>query len=300
MLEEAFNEWKQEADERFSQLKSNEEELNRIFIDLYGLQDELTPEVADKDVSVRRADYERDIKAFLSYFVGVTFGRYSLDVPGLAFAGGDWNASKYTSYLPNADDVLLITDEDYFGDNRDVINRLKEFLTATFGESSLKENLEFIAGALSKKGDTPEAQIRRYFLDDFYKKDHLSTYQKRPIYWQLQSGKKNGFKALMYLHRYDENTMATIRTKYLHPLQGAYENRISQLKQMLDQGLIGRDKSLASKELDKLLSQLDELVKYDQVLQHVANQHVILDLDDGVLVNHEKVQCGEKLLSPLK
>ncbi|WP_127848552.1 BREX-1 system adenine-specific DNA-methyltransferase PglX [Lacticaseibacillus hulanensis] len=299
-VEEAFNDWKKEADDRFNQLKANEEELNRIFIDLYGLQDELTPEVADKDVSVRRACYERDMKALLSYFIGVTFGRYSLDVPGLAFAGGDWDASKYTSYIPNTDDVVMITDEDYFGDNRDIINRLKEFLTVTFGEPHLQENLEFIAGALGKKGDNAEAQIRKYFLDDFYKKDHLSTYQKRPIYWQLQSGKKNGFKALMYLHRYDENTMATIRTRYLHPLQAAYENRITQLRKMLDQGLDGRDKIVASKELDKVLSQLDELVKYDQVLQHVANQHVVLDLDDGVLLNHEKVQCGEKLLAPLK
>ncbi|WP_155288050.1 BREX-1 system adenine-specific DNA-methyltransferase PglX [Lacticaseibacillus zhaodongensis] len=299
-IAEAFDQWKQEAENRFEQLKSNEEELNRIFIDLYGLQDELAPEEDDKDVSVRRADYKRDIKAFLSYFVGVTFGRYSLDTPGLAFAGGEWDAGKYKSYVPNTDDVLLLTDADYFGDNRDVIYRLKEFLTVTFGQQHLSENLDFIAGALDKKGDSSEAQIRKYFVDDFYKKDHLSTYQKRPIYWQLQSGKKNGFKALMYLHRYDSNTMAAIRTKYLHPLQSAYENRIEQLKQMLDQGLSGRDKNVASKELDKLLAQLDELVKYDQVLQHVANQHIVLDLDDGVLVNHKKVQAGEKLLTPIK
>lgn len=299
-IEEAFNQWSKEAENRFNQIKSNEEEINRIFIDLYGLQDELTPEVPDKDISVCKANRPRDIKAFLSYFIGVVFGRYSLDVTGLAFAGGEWNTSKYKTFLPNREDVLLLTDDDYFGDGRDIINRLKEFLTVTFGAEHLDENLAYIANSLDKKGDTPEVQIRKYFMNDFYKKDHLSTYKKRPIYWQLTSGKNDGFKALIYLHRYDENTMAMIRTKYLHPLQKAYVNRRTQLAEMIDTESNTRQRKQMTKALTKLDKQIDEITKYDISLQHVANMHIPLDLDDGVLVNHEKVQGDQKLLSPLK
>ncbi|WP_225047866.1 BREX-1 system adenine-specific DNA-methyltransferase PglX [Lacticaseibacillus kribbianus] len=299
-VEAAFDQWSKEADDRFNQLKANEEELNRIFIDLYGLQDELTPEVADKDVSVRRADRPRDIKAFLSYFVGVVFGRYSLDVPSLAFAGGDWDASKYKTFQPNKDNMIVLTDSDYFGDSRDIINRLREFLTVTFGAEHLAENLRFIADSLGKKGDSPEDQIRKYFLDDFYKKDHLSTYQKRPIYWQFDSGKQGGFRALMYLHRYDEDTLAMARTSYLHPLQEAYTNRLLQLEKMVEMESSTRQRNLMTKQIAQLKKQLDEIAKYDTKLQHVANMHIAIDLDDGVLVNHELVQGGQKLLSPLK
>ncbi|WP_179394508.1 BREX-1 system adenine-specific DNA-methyltransferase PglX [Lacticaseibacillus absianus] len=299
-VESAYNQWAKEAEERFNQLKANEEELNRIFIDLYGLQDELTPEVADKDVSVRKADLPRDIKAFLSYFIGVVFGRYSLDVPGLAFAGGEWDNSKYQTFQPNADDIIVLTDADYFGDQRDIINRLKEFLTVTFGAEHLDENLRFIAEALGKKGATAEQQIRNYFLDDFYKKDHLSTYQKRPIYWQLDSGKQSGFRALMYLHRYDENTLAMVRTSYLHPLQEAYANQLSSLTKMIEVEVNSKPRNEMTKQIAKLQKQLEEVAKYDGALQHVANMHIALDLDDGVLVNHEKAQGGQKLLSPLK
>ncbi|MFD1392905.1 BREX-1 system adenine-specific DNA-methyltransferase PglX [Lacticaseibacillus jixianensis] len=299
-LEAAFNRWSKEAQDRFDQLKSNEEELNRIFIDLYELNDELTPEVADKDVSVRRADRPRDIKSFLSYFIGVTFGRYSIDTPGLAYAGGDWDDSKYESYKPNKDNLILLTDEEYFGDERDIIFRLKEFLTATFGAEHLDENIRFIADSLDKKGETPEDQIRKYFLDDFYKKDHLSTYQKRPIYWEFSSGRQDGFKALIYLHRYDANTMAMVRTAYLHPLQDAYMSAREQLQRMRDTESQTREKSRIEKQLTKLNKQIDEIVKYDAKLQHVANMHIAIDLDDGVLVNHEKVQAGEKLLSTIK
>ncbi|WP_225884229.1 BREX-1 system adenine-specific DNA-methyltransferase PglX [Lacticaseibacillus mingshuiensis] len=299
-LQEAFAQWSKEADNRFNQLKSNEEELNRIFIDLYGLQGELTPEVADKDVSVRRADLPRDIKAFLSYFVGVTFGRYSIDTPGLAFAGGDWHPESYSTYQPNEDNLILLTDQEYFHDERDIIFRLKEFLTATFGEDHLDENVRFIADALDKKGATPEEQIRNYFLDDFYKKDHLSTYQKRPIYWELSSGKQAGFRALIYLHRYDQDTMAMVRTAYLHPLQEAYTATREQLQHFSESETNPREKNALSKRIATITKQLDELIKYDAKLQHVANSHIAIDLDDGVVVNHDKVQDGEKLLSPIK
>lgn len=298
-VEAAFNQWKQEAQDRFDQLKKNEEELNEIFIDLYGLQDELSPEESDKEVSVRKADLGRDIRAFMSYFVGVTFGRYSLDTPGLAFAGGDWDTSKYTSYQPNTDDVIVLTDSDYFGDDRDIMHRFREFLKATFGEEHLEENLTFIANALGKAGDTPEDQIRNYLFNDFYK-NHLTIYQKRPIYWQLDSGRQGGFKALMYLHRYDGDTMAMIRTSYLHTLQAAYEKRVSTLDTFVASETNTRQKNQLIKQRDHTRKQLEELVKYDAQLQHIANMHISLDLDDGVVVNHQKAQADVKLLTPIK
>ena len=298
-MEAAFNQWKQEAQDRFDQLKKNEEELNKIFIDLYGLQDELSPEESDKEVSVRKADLGRDIRAFMSYFIGVTFGRYSLDTPGLAFAGGDWDASKYTSYQPNADDVIVLTDSDYFGDDRDIMHRFREFLTVTFGKEHLEENLTFIAKALGKAGDTAEDQIRSYLFNDFYK-NHLTIYQKRPIYWQLDSGRQGGFKALMYLHRYDGDTMAMIRTSYLHTLQAAYEKRVTTLDTFIASETNTRQKNQLIKQRDHTRKQLEELVKYDAQLQHVANMHIAIDLDDGVVVNHQKVQADVKLLTPIK
>ena len=298
-VEVAFNQWKQEAQDRFDQLKKNEEELNKIFIDLYGLQDELSPEESDEEVSVRKADLKRDIRAFMSYFIGVTFGRYSLDTPGLAFAGGDWDASKYTSYQPNADDVIVLTDSDYFGDDRDIMHRFREFLTVTFGEEHLEENLTFIAKALGKAGDTAEDQIRSYLFNDFYK-NHLTIYQKRPIYWQLDSGRQGGFKALMYLHRYDGDTMAMIRTSYLHTLQAAYEKRVTTLDTFIASETNTRQKNQLIKQRDHTRKQLEELVKYDAQLQHVANMHIAIDLDDGVVVNHQKVQADVKLLTPIK
>ncbi|MCP9304656.1 BREX-1 system adenine-specific DNA-methyltransferase PglX [Lacticaseibacillus paracasei] len=299
-VEGAFKQWQKEADDRFNQLKANEEELNRIFIDLYGLQDELSPEEEDKDVSVRRACLPRDIKAFMSYFIGCVFGRYSIDTPGLAYAGGDWDASKYKTFFPNEDDVILLTDDDYFGDNRDVMNRFKEFLTTTFGSENLNENLEFIADTLGKRGDSSEEKIRTYLRDDFFKKDHLSTYQKRPIYWEFNSGRNGGFKALMYLHRYDRNTVAMIRTKYLHPLQEAYERKLVQLKKFEENEQQTRQKNKYKKQITTITKELDELIKYDEKLQHVANLHIDLDLDDGVLVNHAKAQADTKILTPLK
>ncbi|AKP67177.1 BREX-1 system adenine-specific DNA-methyltransferase PglX [Companilactobacillus ginsenosidimutans] len=297
-LRNAFNIWKQEAQERFDQLKSNEEELNKIFIDLYGLQDELTPEVDDKDVSVRLADEVRDIKAFLSYFIGVTFGRYSLDQDGIAFAGGEWSDDKYQSYKPNEDNLIVLTDDNYFNDQRDIINRLKEFLSVTFGAYTVDENLNYIASIIGKKADSDEDSIRRYFVEDFFK-DHNKIYQKRPIYWELTSGKNNGFNALMYLHRYDDNEMAMIRTNYLHPLQGLYESRLDQINKISDTETVAKEKKKLEKQVKHLSLQLEELKKYDPLIQHIANQKVELDLDDGVKVNYEKLQCGEKILTKI-
>jgi len=297
-LQNAFSILKDEAQSRFDQLKSNEEELNKIFIDLYGLNDELTPEVEDKDVSVRLADEERDIKSFLSYFIGVVFGRYSLDVDGLAFAGGDWDSDKYRSFVPNKDNILMLNDEKYFDDSRDIINRLKEFLKVTFGEESLNTNLKYISLIVGKKADNPEDSIRRYFVEDFFK-DHKKIYQKRPIYWEFSSGRNNGFKALMYLHRYGENELAMLRTDYLQPLQGRYESRLNQLNSLYEVETVAKEKKNIEKELKHVTKQLDEIRKYDQSIQHLANEKINLDLDDGVVVNYDKLQDGENILSKI-
>ena len=300
-LYQAYNSWSNEALTRFNQLKSNEEELNRIFINLYGLQDELTPEEDDKEVSVRKADQVRDIKAFLSYFIGCVFGRYSLDQDGLVYAGGDWDASKYTTFKPNKENIILLTDRQYFDDNRDIIIRLKEFLTKTFDPETLTENMDFIAQTLDPKkferGTSAEDIIRTYFLNDFYK-DHAKIYQKRPIYWEFNSGKNKGFKALMYLHRYNTEQLPMVR-HYLHELQPAMNDLIEVDQNLLDQETTASAKSKYRKTIATLNKQMNEIMKYDQILDHLSQSPVNLDLDDGVLVNHEKLQQGEKLLSKL-
>lgn len=300
-LDQAYTNWSNESLTRFNQLKSNEEELNRIFIDLYGLQDELTPEEDDKEVSVRKADQVRDIKAFLSYFIGCVFGRYSLDQDGLVYAGGDWDDSKYTTFKPNKENIILLTDRQYFDDDRDIIVRLKEFLTKTFDPETLTENMDFIAQTLEPKkferGTSAEDIIRTYFLNDFYK-DHAKIYQKRPIYWEFNSGRNKGFKALMYLHRYNTEQLPMVR-HYLHELQPAMNDLIEVDQNLLDQETTASAKSKYRKAIATLNKQMNEIMKYDQILDHLSQSPVNLDLDDGVLVNHEKLQQGEKLLSKL-
>lgn len=300
-LHQAYNSWSNEALTRFNQLKSNEEELNRIFINLYGLQDELTPEEDDKEVSVRKADQVRDIKAFLSYFIGCVFGRYSLDHDGLVYAGGDWDNSKYTTFKPNKENIILLTDRQYFDDDRDIIIRLKEFLTKTFDPETLTENMDFIAQTLDPKkferGTSAEDIIRTYFLNDFYK-DHAKIYQKRPIYWEFNSGRNKGFKALMYLHRYNTEQLPMVR-HYLHELQPAMNDLIEVDQNLLDQETTASAKSKYRKAIATLNKQMNEIIKYDQILDHLSQSPIDLDLDDGVLVNHDKLQQGEKLLSKL-
>ncbi len=300
-LHQAYTSWSDEALTRFNQLKSNEEELNRIFINLYGLQDELTPEEDDKEVSVRKADQVRDIKAFLSYFIGCVFGRYSLDEDGLVYAGGDWDDSKYTTFKPNKENIILLTDRQYFDDDRDIIVRLKEFLTKTFDPETLTENMDFIAQTLEPKkferGTSAEDIIRNYFLNDFYK-DHAKIYQKRPIYWEFNSGRNKGFKALMYLHRYNTEQLPMVR-HYLHELQPAMNDLIEVDQNLLDQETTASAKSKYRKAIATLNKQMNEIIKYDQILDHLSQSPIDLDLDDGVLVNHDKLQQGEKLLSKL-
>ena len=322
-VSEAYEAWKAKANEMFTQLKSNEEELNRIFIDIYGLPDELTPEVADKDVTVARIYDTKEeipesmkgnnyvltkcdvIKSFLSYAVGCMFGRYSLYQDGLWFAGGFWDTGSQidkmydvirknglnigfaSAFFPDADNIIPITDEEYFKD--DIVGRFVNFVKAVYGEETLEENLGFIANALGNKGNTSREVIRNYFLNDFFK-DHCKTYKKRPIYWLFDSGKQNGFKALIYLHRYNENTIGNLRIDYLHRMERVYESEITRMQDTIDNSQNAREVTAATKRKEKLQKQIKECKEYDEKIAHLALARIAIDLDDGVKVNYEKVQ----------
>lgn len=288
-ISEAFAQWSDECEKRFTRLKSNEEELNRIFIDIYSFQDELTPEVEEKDVTVRRADLTRDIKSLVSYAVGCMFGRYSLDVEGLAYAGGEWDGSKYKTFIPDPDNCIPVTDEEYFRD--DIVVRFVDFIRTVYGADTLEENLTFIADALGTRGNTSRERIRNYFLNDFIK-DHIKMYQKRPIYWMFDSGKQNGFRALVYMHRWNADTTGNVRVEYLHKLQRIYENEIRQSQDVAETGS-GREVSAAQKRIEKLTKQLKETHDFDEKIAHLALSRIDIDLDDGVKVNYEKVQTGD-------
>lgn len=281
LISDKFSAWQSECDARFNQLKANEEELNRIFIDIYGLQDELTPDVADKDVTVRKADLQREIKSLISYAVGCMFGRYSLDVDGLAYAGGAWDADKYKTFIPDADNILPICDDAYFPD--DIVGRFIDFVRTVYGADTLDENLKFIADALGGKG-TPQEVIRSYFLNDFYA-DHCKIYQKRPIYWLFDSGKKNGFKCLIYLHRYRPDTIARIRTDYVHELQSRYRTAIEDLTNRLATAAPA-ERARLNKQLTRRKDQAAELHTYEEKIHHLADQMIAIDLDDGVKHNY--------------
>ena len=286
----AFEMWSKECAEHFNQLKTNEEELNRIFIDIYGLQDELTPEVEDKDVTVRKADLQRDIKNLISYAVGCMFGRYSLDEDGLAYAGGEWDNSKYDTFIPDEDNCIPITDEEYFED--DIVGLFCAWLKKVYGEDTLEENLDFIANALGNKGKTSREVIRNYFLKDFIK-DHIKTYQKRPIYWLFDSGKQNGFKALIYMHRWNADTIGNVRVEYLHRIQRVYEKEIIRMQEIIDNSHYNKEISSATKRKEKLQKQIKETKDYDAKIAHLALSRIDIDLDDGVKVNYEKVPTAD-------
>ena len=318
LISDKYREVQQTMLNRFNQLKANEEELNRIFIDIYGLQGELTPEVADKDVTVYRVidepnEEERkmayvlsmrdEIVSLLSYIVGCMLGRYSPYVDGLLYAGGDWDYGAIRArieaaapgrdwydpaeglFLPDRDGIVPITDDAYFED--DIVSRTVEFVKKVYGSATLEENLKFIADALKGTGSSPREVIRNYYLKDFYA-DHLKTYQKRPIYWQFDSGKQNGIKALMYLHRYDRDTVARLRTDYVHELQDRLRVQLDDARKRAETGE-GRQRAMAAKRAQKLEKQQGELLKYEEQVHHLADMRIPLDLDDGVKVNYGKL-----------
>lgn len=319
-LAERYEQFKAICEDRFDILQDNEEELNRIFIDIYGLQSELNPEVADYDITVHRIfDSKKDIpqsmykketdekgktkskvspyvltkedvmKSLLSYAVGCLFGRYSLDTPGLAYAGGEWDAGKYQTFIPDNDNVVPITDEEYFDD--DLLSFICAWLKKAFGRENFEANLEFLTDALGTRGTTSREKLRNYFLKNFYK-DHCKTYQKRPIYWLYDSGKQNGFKALVYLHRCDENTTGRVRADYLHRMEQIYTGEVSRMQDIIDHSHSAHEVSVAEKRLEKMKKQIKECQDYDAKLGHLALDRIHLDLDDGVKVNYRKAQTG--------
>ncbi len=284
LISDKYKEWEKECEQRFNKLKANEEELNRIFIEIYGLQDELTPEVEDKDVTVRKADLQREIKSLISYAVGCWFGRYSVDFKGLCYAGGEWDAGKYKTIIPVKDNVLPICDDDYL--ETDLTGLIVEFVRKVYGDDTLEENLKFIADALGTKGSTSREGIRNYLLSGFYA-DHCKIYQKRPIYWLFSSGKKNGFKALVYMHRWEKTTVATVRTDYVHELQERYRTQISLISGQMETA-VQSDRVKLKKQSEKLTAQLDEINAYEEKVHHLADRMIAIDLDDGVKVNYAK------------
>lgn len=319
-LAERYEQFKAIYEDRFDILQDNEEELNRIFIDIYGLQSELNPEVADYDITVHRIfDSKKDIpqsmykketdekgktkskvspyvltkedvmKSLLSYAVGCLFGRYSLDTPGLAYAGGEWDADKYQTFIPDNDNVVPITDEEYFDD--DLSSFICAWLKKAFGRENFEANLEFLTDALGTRGTTSREKLRNYFLKNFYK-DHCKTYQKRPIYWLFDSGKENGFKALVYLHRYDENTIGRVRADYLHRMERIYSNEVNRMQDVIDHSHSAHEVSVAEKRLEKMKKQIKECQDYDAKLGHLALDQIHLNLDDGVKINYRKAQTG--------
>ena len=285
LIADRFKVWEAECDARFNQLKANEEELNRIFIEIYGLQDELTPEVEERDVTVRKAELQREIKSLISYAIGCIFGRYSLDVEGLCYAGGEWDASKYTTIIPDADNILPICDDEYFDD--DLLGKIVNFVEVVYGKETLEENLRFIADALGGKGTAREV-IRNYLLSDFYT-DHLKIYQKRPIYWQFSSGKKNGFKALIYMHRYQPDLLARMRTDYVHEQQERYRTQLTMLEDAV-MTAAPSEKVKLNKQIAKLKDQVLEIGQFEEKIHHLADQMIAIDLDDGVKVNYAKFE----------
>ncbi|MCX7883565.1 MAG: BREX-1 system adenine-specific DNA-methyltransferase PglX [Caloramator sp.] len=289
-IEEAYKNWEAFAKEQFHKLKENEEKLNEIFIEIYGLKGELMPEVDENDVTVRKAELERDIKSFISYAVGCMFGRYSLDEEGLIYAGGDFDINRYKKFKPCEDNIIPILEDEYF--EGDIVSRFTEFLEITFGRETLTENLSFIAKVLGKKeGETSKDTIRRYFLNDFYK-DHTQTYKKRPIYWLFTSGKQKSLNCLVYIHRYDKATLSNIRNNYLHQLQDKLEIQIKLLKGIAEGEYSTKEKNTANKKIQNIEKQMDELKKYDSLLRHMADIKKVtdLDLDDGVIRNYEKLK----------
>ena len=286
-IKEAFDIWTRECDDRYISLKNNEEELNRIFTDIYGLNGEVSVEVDEKDVSVHRADLQREIKGLISYAVGCMFGRYSVNEEGLMQIG---KTILDEDCFIDKDNCIPITDEEYFLD--DIVGKFCEWLKLVYGEDTLEDNLKYIANALGNKGKTGREIIREYFVSDFIK-DHIKMYQKRPIYWLFDSGKQNGFKALIYMHRYDADTVGRVRTDYLHKAQKYVETAMQSAQYTIDNATSSSEKSKATKAVTKYTKQLAEMKIYDEAIAHIANQRIEIDLDDGVKVNYARFQGVE-------
>lgn len=288
-ISDVFKEWERYSTKRYNKLRENEERINEIFIEIYHLENDLTPDVVNRDIALRKADRERDVKSFISYGVACMFGRYSLDEDGLVYAGGEFDNNCYKTFIPTTDNILVIADNNYFED--DIVSRFVDFIRISFGEETLEENLDYIAESLGQKtSETARQTIRRYFLKDFYK-DHVKSYKKRPIYWLFDSGRQNGFKALIYIHRYDPDTVSRVRTDYLHKLQKIYEAEVARTDLYLENDVIrSREKATRIKKKESLNKKIKECMDYEQIIANVANQKIEIDLDDGIKENYNKFQ----------
>ena len=288
-LEQAFNTWQQQNADAVAEMKRLEEENNKLFIDAYGLQDELTPDVPDEQITLTRADREKDSQRLVSYALGCMMGRYSLDEPGLIYAHAgnqDFNASRYQTFPADADGIIPLTEMHWFED--DATHRIQEFLTAVWGKETLDANMQWLAESLDKKAnETAEDTIRRYLASKFYK-DHMQTYKKRPIYWLFSSGKQGAFQALVYLHRYNESTLARMRTEYVMPLISKMAAMVNSLQSEIENSDSAAEIKRKEKELQNLHKQQAELSSFEEKLRHYADQRISLDLDDGVKVNYGK------------
>ena len=294
-ISEAFEKWKLIDKKNKNVLKANEIALNKKFVEIYGLSDYLSEELlTNVNVDTNEATTSEVVKFLLSYAVGCMFGRYSLDNDGLVYAGGEWDNGKYDTFIPDEDNCIPITDEEYFED--DIVGLFCAWLKKVYGEDTLEENLDFIANALGNKGKTSREVIRNYFLTDFIK-DHIKTYQKRPIYWLFDSGKQNGFKALVYMHRWNADTIGNVRVEYLHRIQRVYEKEITRMQEIIDNSHDNKEISNATKRKEKLQKQIKETKDYDAKIAHLALSRIDIDLDDGVKDNYEKVQTanGKKM-----
>ena len=301
-IKESYAKLRSHWQEMTDEMQRLEEENNRIFIEAYGLEDELTPDVPLSEITLtcnphyryggKRTEEELEalllkdtMKELISYAVGCMFGRYSLDKPGLVLANQGETIDDYleqvqkTAFLPDDDNIIPVLDDEYFKD--DIVSRFKDFLKVTFGRENLSANLDFIAKALSDRSTiSPEAVIRDYFIKQFYK-DHLQKYKKRPIYWMFSSGKNQGFNALIYMHRYDKSTLAKMRTDYLLELES---------KLIAEVEMLSGDQTKNKARLTKIKNQVEEMQKYDELLNNKSLQQIEIDLDDGVKVNYEKFE----------
>lgn len=284
----AFESWERKCQQRFRMLKEKEQELNKLFISIYGLEDELDFEIVDKDIAIKKANEEREIKSLLSYAIGCILGRYDID-GGIKYAGGTWNSETASDFSVSEYNIIPITDEEYLED--DIICKLIDWLIYVYGKESLEENLDYIASALGNQGDSSRETIRNYFLKDFYS-DHIKMYQKKPIYWQFSSGKQKGFKALIYMHRYNADTIGNLRVDYLHRMERIYESEINRMQDTIDNSSNAREVTAATKRKEKLQKQLKECQEYDEKIGHLALSRIDIDLDDGVKINYEKVQTA--------
>ena len=284
-LSERYVKWEMHNKEQFNHLKSNEEKLNKLFYDIYTVNGDY--KIDDKFISLNKNELKKDVESIISYSIGCMFGRYNINQNGLCFAGGKFHLNDYSNFIPDDDNIIPVLDTAYFDD--DIVGYFTKFIEICFGKEKLEENLDFIANALSNSSKPSREILRDYFLKNFFN-THKKMYKKHPIYWQFSSGKENGFNCLVYMHRYEPSLVARIRTDYLHKTQKAIEQRIVNCDNIITNSTVKQEITKATKEKTKLQKQLKETQEYDELLSHIANQHIELDLDNGVKFNYNLFQ----------